>query len=214
MPIINRVQMSQSVATKLHTSKLLVNILQQHQEEKVTLKDVLRGMGDRAFGPALLICAIPEVLPLPIVGVSAILGIPLMLVSGQLFLGFKRVWLPKWIGNFSFERKFLEKAIFKALHYLKKLERIIKPRWQFMSSPIAKRLLGLLLLVLGVVIALPIPFGNFLPALAIVIISLGIIEKDGLVIAIGAISSILILTLMASAIAALFYIVFPGIVPR
>lgn len=206
--------MSQSVSTKLHTSRLLLNILQQHQEEKIALKDVLQGMGDRAFGPALLICAIPEALPLPIVGVSAILGIPLMLVSGQLFLGFKRVWLPKRIGNFSFERKFLEKAILTTLRYLKKLERLIKPRWQFMSSPIANRLLGLLLLVLGVVIALPIPFGNFLPAIAIVIISLGTIEKDGLVIAIGVIGAILVLTLLASAIATLFYVVFPGIVPR
>ncbi|NJK48120.1 exopolysaccharide biosynthesis protein [Candidatus Gracilibacteria bacterium] len=149
--------MSHSVSTKLHTSKLLLDILQQHQEEKIALKDILRGMGDRAFGPALLICAIPEVLPIPVVGVSAIIGIPLMLVSGQLFLGFKRVWLPQWIGNFSFERKFLEKAILKILHYLKKLERIIKPRWQFMSFPIVNRLLGLLLLVLGVVIALPNP---------------------------------------------------------
>jgi hypothetical protein len=178
MPTIDNLSTNHSTSTKLRTSKLLLDILQQHQEEKIALKDILRGMGDRAFGPALFVCAIPEALPIPIVGFSAIIGIPLMLVSGQLFLGFKRVWLPKRIGNFSFERKFLEKAILKILHYLKKLERIIKPRWQFMSSPLANRLLGLLLLVLGVVIALPIPFGNFLPAIAIVIISLGIIEKD------------------------------------
>ncbi|MCU0534133.1 MAG: exopolysaccharide biosynthesis protein [Hydrococcus sp. Prado102] len=206
--------MSYSAPTKLHTSKLLLDILQQHQEEKIALKDILQGMGDRAFGPALLICAIPEALPIPIVGVSAIIGIPLMLVSGQLFLGFKKVWLPKRIGNFSFERKFLEKAILTMLRYLKKIERVIKPRWQFMSSPIANRLLGLLLLVLGVVIALPIPFGNFLPAIAIVIISLGTIEKDGLVIAIGILAAIVILTIMASAIAALFYVVFPVLLPR
>ncbi|NJK47705.1 exopolysaccharide biosynthesis protein, partial [Candidatus Gracilibacteria bacterium] len=59
-----------------------------------------------------------------------------------------------------------------------------------------------------------IPFGNFLPAIAIVIISLGTIEKDGLVIAIGMIGAIFVLTLMASAIAMVFHVVFPGILPK
>jgi hypothetical protein len=206
--------MNHSKSQERQTSRLLLNILQKHQQEKIALKEILQEMGDRAFGPALLICSIPEALPLPVVGVSAILGIPLMLISGQLFLGFQKIWLPKWIANRSFKRKFLEQAIYKMLHYLDKIERLIRPRWQFMSSPLVHRLLGLLLLLLGIVIALPIPFGNFLPAIAILIISLGIIEKDGLVIAIGVFISIIIFIIMASAIAAFFSLILPKILPR
>jgi len=206
--------MNSSASKGLQTSRLLLNILQEHQQERVALKEVLRGMGDRAFGPALLICAIPEALPLPVAGFSAIIGIPLMLISGQLFLGFKRVWLPRWIAKRSFKRKFLEQAIYKMLHYLKKIERLVRPRWYFMSSSLVNRFLGLLLLILGIVIALPIPFGNFLPALAVLIISLGIIEKDGLVIAIGVVTAIVVLIIMASAIAAFSSLLLPQILPR
>jgi hypothetical protein len=83
----------------LNTSKLLLNLLEQQQGEKVYLRNLLLGLNDRAFGWTLFICALPEALPLPIAGLSAIIGTPLLLVSGQLVLGFHQPWLPSWIGN-------------------------------------------------------------------------------------------------------------------
>ncbi|KJH70046.1 exopolysaccharide synthesis protein exod [Aliterella atlantica CENA595] len=157
-------------------------------------------MGDRAFGPMLLICALPEVLPLPVAGVSAIIGIPLMLVSAQLAIGLRRPWLPPWVANRSFKRTQFERLVRRTLRYLEKLEHLLKPRWRFLTTPIIERFIGLLLLVLAIVITLPIPFGNILPAIAIAIVSLGMIEKDGLAIAIGGIGAVVILAFMTSAI--------------
>jgi hypothetical protein len=54
------------------------------------------------------------------------------------------------------------------------------------------------------VIVLPIPFGNILPAIAIVIISLGLIEADGVLVVVGTIAALIILGIMAGAIVALF----------
>lgn len=72
-----------TAANNLRTSKLLRKLLEHHQGDQICLSDVLRQLDDRAFGFLLLICAVPEILPLPPVGFSAIVGIPLMLVSAQ-----------------------------------------------------------------------------------------------------------------------------------
>jgi hypothetical protein len=72
------------------------------------------------------------------------------------------------------------------------------------TSPRAERLLGLFFLALAIVIVLPIPFGNMLPAVAVFIISLGLIEADGLLVILGAIVALSILVIMTGAILALF----------
>jgi hypothetical protein len=191
-------------SSELHTSKLLQDFLRQHQGETIRLGDLIRGLGKRSFGPTLLICALPEALPLPIAGVSAFIGMPLVLVSLQLMLGYSTPWFPKWIANRSIKRKDFEKGVTIVLRYLARFEKIIRPRWQFITTPIAERLLSILFFLLACVIVLPIPFGNFLPAIALVIISLGLIEGDGLVIVVGIITACIVLGVMAGAIVAFF----------
>ncbi len=189
---------------ELQTSKLLRDFLEQHSGERIYFRDFINALGDRSFAPVLLICALPEALPLPIAGVSAIIGIPLIIISTQLLLGFRKPYLPGWIANRSLKRKDFEKLINKILLILEKFERVIRPRWKFVASPLAQRFLALLFLILAIVIALPIPFGNLPPAIVIVALCLGMIEQDGLVILLTALSACVVLAVMASAIYALF----------
>lgn len=191
-------------SSHLQTSSLLQNFLEQHSGDSVTFGELLHEFGNRAFGPTLLICALPEALPLPIAGVSAIIGIPLIIVSIQLLLGFPSPRLPQWIASRSIKRRDFEKIVQQILRYLEKFERVIRPRWGFATTQLVERLLGFLFLMLAIVIALPIPFGNMLPAIAIVVISLGMIEGDGLVIVVGTIAACIILVLMTGAIITFF----------
>lgn len=189
---------------QLHTSELLRNLLEQHSGETIRLGDLIQSLGSRAFGPTLLLCALPEALPLPVAGVSAIIGTPLFIFSLQLLLGYRAPRIPKWLSKREFRRKDFEKAIHYVLRYLARFEKVVRPRWQFATTPVVERLLGLLFLILAFVIMLPIPLGNMLPAIAIVVISLGLIEADGVLVVMGTIASLIILVVMASAIAALF----------
>jgi hypothetical protein len=88
------------------------------------------------------------------------------------------------------------------------LERFFKPRWPFFTHPLVERLIGVLLLLLALIVALPIPFGNMIPAIIIVMICLGMIEQDGLVLAISALSTCIFVIFFAGAIATLFPIGF------
>jgi hypothetical protein len=189
-------------------SRVLRDFLAQHQAQQICLEEVLQAMGDRAFGPTLLICALPEALPLPIAGVSALVAIPLILVSTQLILGFRKPWLPARITRYSFQRQSFEQIINKAIGPLEQLERFFRPRWPIFTHPIVERLIGILLLFLALIVALPIPFGNMIPAIIIVMICLGMIEQDGLMLALSGVSTCAIVILLAGGIAALFPIRF------
>lgn len=167
-------------------SQLLQRFLEQHPSDEIRLRDLLNELGDRAFGPTLLICALPEALPLPIAGISALVAMPLMLVSAQLVVGFRQPWLPDPLLDQPFKREHCEQVFGAAIPFLEKLERFVEPRWSGFTTPEAERAVGVMVLFLSFIIALPIPFGNMLPAIVIVLICLGLIEKDGLVIAISA----------------------------
>ncbi|MBD2304306.1 exopolysaccharide biosynthesis protein [Chroococcidiopsis sp. FACHB-1243] len=185
----------------LHTSRLLRQFLERHAEQEyVSLGELVVELGDRAYGPLLVICALPEALPLPVAGVSAIIAIPLMLVSAQLSLGFSRPYLPKWLAKRRWKQKNLAKVVEKGLNYLAKAEKIVRPRWGFITSRLVQRLLGLFILLMAIIIALPIPLGNMLPAIAIVVISLGMSEGDGLLVIVGVVAASIILAVMVSAI--------------
>ena len=184
----------------LHISELLQQFLEHQQQDRICLRGLLNELGDRAFGPTLLLCALPEALPLPIAGTSAFVAIPLLLVSTQLMLGFRHPWLPHQVLDRPLKRQHFEKLTYRAIRYLRKIERVLKPRWQFFTHPAFERCIGLLLMILAVVVALPIPFGNMLPAMVIVFICLGMVEKDGLVLAISSLVACVILALAIVAI--------------
>ncbi|WZF22093.1 exopolysaccharide biosynthesis protein (plasmid) [Nostoc sp. UHCC 0302] len=181
------VQNPETSDNALRMSEVLQRFLEKYQGDEVRLRDLFNEMEDRAFASTLLICALPEALPLPIAGISALVAMPLMLVSGQLVLGFQKPWLPDWVLDQPFKQEYSQQIISGVIPFLEKLECFFEPRWSLFTSPEAERCVGVILLLLGLIIALPIPFGNMLPAIIIVLICLGLIEKDGLIIAISGI---------------------------
>ena len=181
------VQNPETSDNALRMSEVLQRFLEKHQGDEVRLRDLFNEMENRAFASTLLLCALPEALPLPIAGISALVAMPLMLVSGQLVLGFQKPWLPDWVLDQPFKQEHSQLAISATIPFLEKLEYFFEPRWPLFTSPEAERCVGVILLFLSLIIALPIPFGNMLPAIIIVLICLGLIEKDGLIIAISGI---------------------------
>ncbi len=159
-------------------SDVLKTIVGDDDRAVVTVGDILRGMDGRAFGALLLIFAFPNVLPAP-PGLAAVLGLPLIYLSSQMMLG-RTPWLPPFIDNRSLSRANFMALIARANPLLTRAERLLRQRLSFLTSAAAERALGGLCLALSLVLILPIPFGNLMPALAICVIALGILERDGL----------------------------------
>jgi hypothetical protein len=162
-------------------SQVLKEVRAATQGDKVAVGDVLDGAGARVYGLALLLFALPEALPLPIVGLTAVVAIPLAIVSVWLILFGTGRRLPGWIRRRTIKRSWLEAGISKATGWLEWLETFSRPRMAEWTD--LGRLFGVICLLLTFMLALPIPFGNIGPALCIAGIGFGILQRDGAVVA-------------------------------
>jgi len=153
-----------------------------HQiEDRIRLSDLVGHFGDRTFAAILLVFAIPNLIPLP-PGSSTVLGIPLILAGAQLAVGRSSLWLPQVVGNRTLFRREVERLVYFSLPALRRTERLLVPR---LSPLINERLIGGACLLLAIILILPIPFGNMLPALGIAAFSLGLLRRDGLAVLVG-----------------------------
>lgn len=167
----------------LRLSEVLNRIAGDTTRERIAVGDLLKAMQERAFGPLMLIFALPNALPTP-PGTSSVLGAPLVFLTAQLALG-RSPWLPPIISRRSIARKDFAAFVAKATPWLARAEGLLRPRLGVLAHPPAENIVGLMCFVLAVVLVLPIPLGNMLPALAICILALGILERDGIWIVVG-----------------------------
>ena len=164
---------------------LLREFLATQTGPRLKFGDLRDALEDRGFGVLLFIFAFPNLIAANIPLVSSVLGFPLVLLAAQLTYGRHKPWFPHWLTAQTFPREKFTAITLRALPYLERAEMLFRPRLTFMLSWTAERLIGVALLILAVILALPIPFGNWLPALSMSIIGLAMVEKDGLAVLAG-----------------------------
>src|SRR5215470_16699477 len=157
------------------TSQLLRHFVVSHTKPRISLGALRNALDDRGFGVLLFIFALPNLVPVNIPMLSAVLGIPLVLLAAQLSYGRHKPWFPDWLEAQSFPRLGFAAVVGKALPTLERIERLLRPRLTVLLSWTGERLIGVAILVLAIVLTLPIPFANALPACAIAIFALAIL---------------------------------------
>jgi hypothetical protein len=150
----------------------------------IKIRDIVGHFGHRAFGAMLSVFSAPNLLPLP-PGSSSVLSLPLVLLAPQVALGRASPWLPKAVAERTIDRATLRRTFDKVIPGLERVEKLLAPRLDFMFGPVGDRLIGLTCFLLALVLILPIPFGNFLPAAAVAALSLGMTQRDGAMALIG-----------------------------
>jgi hypothetical protein len=160
-------------------SNILAAVAADQSRERVSIADFFDVLSHRAFGALMLIFAAPNLLPTP-PGVSSLLAAPLLLLATQLALSRPAPWLPRIIADRSISRADFASVVDKALPWLGRAERLLKPRLSFLTRAPFEQGVAIICLVLAVILFLPIPLGNILPAMAISLFSLAILERDGL----------------------------------
>lgn len=158
-------------------SAMLLALAMDDSRERIAVSDLLAALGDRALAALLFVFAVPNVLPTP-PGTSSILGAPLVFLAAQLAFG-RRPWLPALIARRTMPRADFAALVRRIGPWLARAERLMRPRAMGLTLPPMEYLVGLVCLLLAVVLVLPVPFGNILPALAISLLALGILERDG-----------------------------------
>lgn len=172
-------------AAQERLSDLLVRQATLMTNERVTLREMADCLGDRSIAGLLLVLALPMALPVPAPGISVAFGVPLIVISVQLAFGYRRPWLPVRIAQRSIAHSTFLTIVERILPTLRWLERIVQPRVGWMAGGWARVPVGIICLVLAVIITLPVPLGHMVPGTAISVLALGLIEHDGIAIALG-----------------------------
>jgi hypothetical protein len=188
-------------AKKLALSEVLRALSEDSGRTRISIGDLLTALGDRALGALLFIFAAPNILPTP-PGTSAILGAPLMFLALQLSFG-RKPWLPALITQRSMLREDFQALIRRIAPWLAKAEKLLRPRLSMLSEPPMEYVLGFICLLLALILMLPIPLGNMLPALAISLMALGVLERDGLWVLAGLIVSVVATVVVSGVVFAL-----------
>ncbi|STX40290.1 ABC transporter permease [Legionella donaldsonii] len=190
-------------------SYLLQRLVKTHKEGLLTYKTLVKAMGEQAYGLIIILFALPSALPISALpGVSFIFSVPIIFIAVHIIMARPSLWLPVVLARQRIEAEKLANVVHRTTPYLKRIEILLKPRWQFLSSPVMERVHGIILLGLGLLLMLPIPFSNFVLALLIILFGLGLSEKDGLLLFIAYCATSLYLFLLANVIEEIFVIFF------
>lgn len=160
------------------TRALLDSLAQGNPDDLLTLRDLLAGLGRRAFGMLLFVASLPAFIPIPIGGVIA--GPLVVLIGAQLLIGLRRPWLPGFIARRGPRRDAMARFDRRISPWLGRLEHLIRPRLTGMLDHRAATMFtGLLLVLLGVLTSLPIPLTNMLFGALLLVFALALLERDG-----------------------------------
>lgn len=156
----------------------VVGDLARTDSATLSLGEVVEAFGASALAGLILIFGLACALPLP-PGATTVFGLPLVFLSPQLLFDHPTPWLPRRLRERRMAMTDLRGAFQRMTPWLTRMEAVSRPRLAFFVGASGRRLMGLICTVLALVLILPIPLGNMLPAATVSILSLALIQRDG-----------------------------------
>jgi hypothetical protein len=178
-------------APQLRLSTDLESLQAQVKGESLTLVELKRSLKDRGTAMLLILLALPFCF-IAIPGLSTPFGFAICLIGTCLAMG-REPWLPRFILHRRLSTARLTQLLTGAIKVSRQLEKFVRPRLGFLhAGPGRLRLIGFGIVIasLGLMLPLPIPFSNSIPAWAVVLLAIGMMENDGLFVLLGHLTAI------------------------
>lgn len=155
-------------------------MIEEIQHRNVTVGELIVVLQGRAYDLLLLLLALPFLLPVPLLGLSTPFGAVIAVIAVRLMLG-QRPWLPAKLLATQVPAKFFPTLLRGARRILRAFEVLLKPRLLWLTASPLPQLHAFIIVVAAVLLLLPLPPGtNFPPAVCIVVMAAGLLERDGL----------------------------------
>ncbi len=135
----------------------------------------------RAYDVLLIFLSLPFLTPVPLPFLSTALGSVMVLIGARLAVG-RRPWLPQALAQRQIEGRHLVRILNAGSKILGWLEVFLRPRLAFVHTTwVFQRITGVLIVLSGalLLLPLPIPFSNILPAGTVLLLAAGALERDG-----------------------------------
>ena len=163
--------------------------LDDHPEAELPLGTVLDATRHAGFG---FLIGFLAMLALPVPGLGGPFGLGIAFLGAQLAIGRSHPWLPGILRRRAVSQRTRHWLGAKLARATSWLERLVKPRWSFCFRPGVWWLVGVGVLVqgLGLALPLPIPGSNLIFIVPIVLYAIGLLEDDGVLIALGHVATL------------------------
>ena len=173
-------------STRLHE---LVGLAQS--QGGISLGEVLSTLGRTSMAFTILVLALPALTPIP-GPFGVVFGSALAIVAVQIAIGRQSIWLPPFLSRRRLSPAVVGLIVRYSAPIPAKVETMVRPgRLAIFTGRTMQWLLSFPIFLLAVAIALPIPLGNFLPVLALVVISIALMARDGLLVLAALLLSVL-----------------------
>lgn len=150
----------------------------------ISLAGLIHALEERAFGLGILILALPCCIPF-LYGIPQVVALPMLALAAQLAAGRHEPWLPQSLATREVPVGGLQDVVSRTRRYLGFLEKLASPRLEFLSQGMGARVVGAIMLIPTASILVPLPSTNTVPGIGVAIASVGLLERDGLLIIAG-----------------------------
>jgi hypothetical protein len=165
-------------------SDVLRAVINSAKGETISIGEIIEAFGERAFGFVLILFSLPNCVPAP-PGIAGIVGTPVLIFGVQLMLGHKHPWLPGFIRRRTISLAKFKRLIDMAEPKLRWLESWCKPRLTQLFGVLGDRMIGLFAFLVALSVLVPFPGTNFPPSIALVVVSVAVMEEDGYLLILG-----------------------------
>ncbi len=179
--------------TSVPLSETLAKTIDGIEGDTVTLRQLMTAIGEQGL---LMICAIatlPFLIPVSIPGVSTVFGAAIVLLAVAITLN-RMPWLPQRILDRKLETAKLVPALHKGVRIVSRIDAWVRPRALALTTGAMVRVNGLTLIFAGLLLMAPfgfVPFSNTAPAVGILLLTIGMLQRDGLFVALGYLGTLL-----------------------
>ena len=162
--------------------KDLIALFEKSQRHPtISIKEILEVLSGKGRGLILMFLSLPFCQPLQIPGLSTPFGLIIAFIGARIAFS-KRIWLPKTVLLKTIPSAVIQKISQKGHKLLTKIARLIHPRFRCLYEYRIMHICnGLLIVLLGIFLALPlpIPLTNLSAGWALFLLSIGLLENDG-----------------------------------
>ncbi len=161
--------------------------------DALTVHDVREEIGERSFGPFLIIPAIIEISPIGgIPGLPTVIAVIICIFAIQILCGRKHLWLSQAVERRTVDGRKLSAGLPKIEPLSRWIDKVVRPRLEWATKP--PYLQGIAFLVIALCATVPplelIPFASTVPMAAIVFLGLALLARDGLLACIACVMSV------------------------
>jgi hypothetical protein len=185
-----------------NVTRLLRRLADDGGDHGLTLHEIRDRMDERAYGLLILLLSIPCLVP-GLYGVPQVVGVIIILVAAQLLVGREEPWLPRWMLNLRAKGSWLKAMADFAESKLSWIDRLSRPRLRRFADGPGEKLAAVFMILATLTIVLPMT--NTIPSVALALLSVGLIQRDGLFVIGGAAVATAWLTILGAVAAGLLF---------